>query len=604
MAPPLIQLKDIRLTFGGTPLLTGVELSVSPAERVCLIGRNGSGKSTLLKIAAGLVESDSGSRFVQPGATIRYLPQEPDFAGHATTLAYVEAGLGPGDDPYAARYLLEQLGLHGDEDPASLSGGEARRAALARVLAPSPDILLLDEPTNHLDLPTIEWLESELDSRRSALVLISHDRRFLTNLSRATAWLDRGQIRQIDRGFAAFEGWRDEVLAEEEREQHKLDRKIVNEEHWLRYGVSGRRKRNVKRLGNLFALREQRRSYRGAAGNANLAAAEAEKSGRLVIEAKGIGKSYGERRIVDNFSIRVQRGDRVGIVGPNGVGKTTLVNLLTGAETPDSGSVRVGANIEMATLDQHRESLDPKSTLAEALTGGRGDHVMVGGKPKHVVSYMEDFLFAREQMRTPLEVLSGGERGRLMLARALAKPSNLLVLDEPTNDLDLETLDVLEEMLGDYEGTVILISHDRDFLDRVVTSVIAPDGNGRWIEYAGGYSDMLSQRGSDLCRETVKAPVAEEKEAKAAPASPAPATKRRLNFNEKHALDTLPGTIEKLHAEIARQQKLLDDPGLYARDRKQFDEASRAMAKAQEELAAAEDRWLELEVLREEIEQA
>jgi ATP-binding cassette subfamily F protein uup len=604
MAPPLIQLKDIRLTFGGTPLLTGVELSVSPAERVCLIGRNGSGTSTLLKIAAGLVESDSGSRFVQPGATIRYLPQEPDFAGHATTLAYVEAGLGPGDDHYAARYLLEQLGLHGDEDPASLSGGEARRAALARVLAPSPDILLLDEPTNHLDLPTIEWLEHELDSRRSALVLISHDRRFLTNLSRATAWLDRGQIRQIDRGFAAFEGWRDEVLAEEEREQHKLDRKIVNEEHWLRYGVSGRRKRNVKRLGNLFALREQRRSYRGAAGIANLAAAEAEKSGRLVIEAKGIGKSYGERRIVDNFSIRVQRGDRVGIVGPNGVGKTTLVNLLTGAETPDSGSVRVGANIEMATLDQHRESLDPKSTLAEALTGGRGDHVMVGGKPKHVVSYMEDFLFAREQMRTPLEVLSGGERGRLMLARALAKPSNLLVLDEPTNDLDLETLDVLEEMLGDYEGTVILISHDRDFLDRVVTSVIAPDGNGRWIEYAGGYSDMLSQRGSDLSRETVKAPAAEEKEAKAAPASPAPATKRRLNFNEKHALETLPRTIEKLHAEIARQQRLLDDPNLYTKDRKKFEEASTTIAKAQHALAAAEDRWLELEVLREEIEQA
>jgi len=605
MAPPLIQLKDIALTFGGTPLLTGVELSVSPAERVCLIGRNGSGKSTLLKIAAGLVEPDSGSRFVQPGATIRYLPQEPDFAGHATTLAYVEAGLGPGDDRYAARYLLEQLGLHGEEDPASLSGGEARRAALARVLAPSPDILLLDEPTNHLDLPTIEWLEHELDSRRSALVLISHDRRFLANLSRATAWLDRGQIRQIDRGFAAFEGWRDEVLAEEEREQHKLDRKIVNEEHWLRYGVSGRRKRNVKRLGNLFALREQRRNYRGAAGNANLAAAEAEKSGRLVIEAKGIGKSYGERKIVENFSIRVQRGDRVGVVGPNGAGKTTLVNLLTGAETPDGGSVRLGANIEMATLDQHRESLDPKSTLAEALTGGRGDHVMVGGKPKHVVSYMEDFLFAREQMRTPLEVLSGGERGRLMLARALAKPSNLLVLDEPTNDLDLETLDVLEEMLGDYEGTVILISHDRDFLDRVVTSVIAPDGNGRWIEYAGGYSDMLSQRGSDLNRETMKAPAAEEKqEARAASAPSAPATKRRLNFNEKHALETLPRTIEKLQAEIARQQKLLDDPGLYARDRKTFDEASHAMARTQEELAAAEDRWLELEVLREEIEQA
>ncbi len=604
MAPPLIQLRDIRLTFGGTPLLSGVELSVSPAERVCVIGRNGSGKSTLLKIAAGLVEPDSGSRFVQPGATIRYLPQEPDFAGFATTLAYVEAGLGPGDDRYQARYLLEQLALRGDQDPAHLSGGEARRAALARVLAPSPDILLLDEPTNHLDLPTIEWLESELDGRRSALVLISHDRRFLTNLSRSTAWLDRGQIRQIDRGFGAFEAWRDEVLAEEEREQHKLDRKIVNEEHWLRYGVSGRRKRNVKRLGNLHALRQQRRDYRGAAGNANLAAAEAEKSGRLVIEARNIGKSFGDRKIVDGFSIRIQRGDRIGIVGPNGAGKTTLVNLLTGADAPDSGTVRLGANIEMATLDQHRESLDPKSTLTEALTGGRGDHVMVGGKPKHVVSYMKDFLFAEVQMRTPLEVLSGGERGRLMMARALAKPSNLLVLDEPTNDLDLETLDVLEEMLGDYEGTVILISHDRDFLDRVVTSVIAPEGNGKWIEYAGGYTDMLSQRGANLRREVAKPAAAAEDKKENNAVAPAAAPKRRLNFNEKHALETLPKTIAKLQAEIARQQRILDDPDLYAKDRKKFDEASAAIATAQQALAAAEDRWLELEVLREEIEQA
>jgi ATP-binding cassette subfamily F protein uup len=604
MAPPLIQLKDIALTFGGTPLLAGVELSVSPAERVCLIGRNGSGKSTMLRIAAGLIEPDRGTRFVQPGATIRYLPQEPDFAGHATTLAYVAAGLGPGDDVHPARYLLEQLGLHGDEDPTKLSGGEARRVALARAMAPSPDILLLDEPTNHLDLTTIEWLENELDGRRSALVLISHDRRFLTNLSRSTAWLDRGEIRQIDRGFAAFEAWRDEVLAEEEREQHKLDRKIVNEEHWLRYGVSGRRKRNVKRLGNLHALREQRRNYRGTAGSANLTAAEADKSGKLVIEAKNIAKSYGDRRIVDGFSIRVQRGDRIGIIGPNGAGKTTLVNLLTGADQPDSGSVRFGANIEMATLDQHRESLDPKSTLAEALTGGRGDHVMVAGKPKHVVGYMKDFLFAQEQMRTPLEVLSGGERGRLMLARALAKPSNLLVLDEPTNDLDLDTLDVLEEMLGDYDGTVILISHDRDFLDRVVTSVIAPDRDGRWIEYAGGYSDMLSQRGADLKREAAAKPAAIVEERTEKVAAPSAAPKRRLSFNEKHALETLPKTIAKLQKDIAKQQGILDDPDLYRKDRRKFDDASAAIAAAQTELAAAEDRWLELEVLREEIEQA
>src|SRR5579872_4083240 len=603
MAPPLIQLKDIALTFGGTPLLEGVELSVSAGERLCLIGRNGSGKWTLLKIVAGIIEPDSGSRFIQPGVTIRYLPQEPDFAAFVTAAAYVEAGLGPGDDRYQARYVLEQLGLRGDENPTHLSGGEARRAALARVLAPSPDILLLDEPTNHLDLTTIEWLESELDQRRSALVLISHDRRFLANLSRATAWLDRGKIRQIDRGFAAFEAWRDEVLAEEEREQHKLDRKIVDEEHWLRYGVSGRRKRNVKRLGNLRALRQQRRDYRGQAGNANLAATEAERSGRLVIEARNISRTYGERKIVDNFSIRIQRGDRVGIVGPNGAGKTTLIEMLTGANPPDSGSVRLGANIEMATLDQHRESLDPKSTLAEALTGGRGDHVMVGGKPKHVVGYMKDFLFSEMQRRTPLEALSGGERGRLMLARALAKPSNLLVLDEPTNDLDLETLDVLEEMLGDYAGTVLLISHDRDFLDRVVTSVIAPEGNGRWIEYAGGYTDMLTQRGADLKREATKAQApAEKKEER--PAAPASASRRKLSFNEKHALETLPNKMETLQADIARLQRVLDDPNLYAKDRKKFDDTSAAIARAHEELSAAEERWLELEMLREEIEQA
>ncbi|MDO8980929.1 MAG: ATP-binding cassette domain-containing protein [Afipia sp.] len=601
MAPPLIQLKDIALTFGGTPLLAGVELAVSAGERVCLIGRNGSGKSTLLKIVAGLVEADRGTRFVQPGATIRYLPQEPDFDGFSTTLGYVEAGLNPGDDHYQAQYLLDQLGLTGTEDPANLSGGEARRAALARVLAPSPDILLLDEPTNHLDLTTIEWLEGELASRRCALVIISHDRRFLSNLSRATVWLDRGETRRIEKGFSSFEEWRDEVLTEEERDQHKLDRKIVAEEHWLRYGVSGRRKRNVKRLGNLFALRDQRRDYRGAAGKANLAAAEAESSGKLVVEAKHISKSYGDRPIVDDFSIRVARGDRIGIVGPNGAGKTTLISMLTGGDLPDTGTIRLGANIEMATLDQHRESLDPKSTLADALTGGRGDSIMVNGKPKHVIGYMKDFLFAQEQARTPLEVLSGGERGRLMLARALAKPSNVLVLDEPTNDLDLETLDVLEEMLGDYDGTVILVSHDRDFLDRVVTSVIAPEGNGKWTEYAGGYSDMLAQRGADLKQRALESAAADKpKEAKGS--APTSSSRRRLNFNEKHALETLPKTMAKLQAEIAKHQKLLDDPELYAKDRKKFDAASAAIAKAHTELDAAEEKWIELEMLREEIE--
>src|SRR3954464_1602988 len=341
MAPPLIQLKDIRLTFGGTPLLSGVELSVSSGERVCLIGRNGSGKSTLLKIAAGTVEPDGGSRFVQPGATIRYLPQEPDFGDHKTTLAYVEAGPGPGDDHYQARYLVEQLGLHGDEDPAHVSGGEARRASLARVLAPSPDILLLDEPTNHLDLTTIEWLERELAARDCALVIISHDRRFLSNLSRRTVWLDRGMTRRIERGFAHFEEWRDAVIEEGEREQHKLDRKIVAEEHWMRYGVTARRKRNMRRVAELSALREKRRTYWATAGGATITAGAAAPSGALVIEAENLGKSYGGRPIVAAFSTRIQRGDRVGIVGPNGSGKTTLVNLLIGALHADSGTVRL-----------------------------------------------------------------------------------------------------------------------------------------------------------------------------------------------------------------------------------------------------------------------
>jgi len=603
MAPPLIQLRDIALTFGGTPLLAGAELTVSAGERVCLVGRNGSGKSTLLRIAAGLIEPDRGTRFLQPGATLRYLPQEPDLAGAATTLAYVEAGLGPGDDRHQARYLLEQLGLDGSEDPARLSGGEARRAALARALAPAPDILLLDEPTNHLDLTTIEWLERELLARRSALVTISHDRRFLANLSQSTIWLDRGKTRRIERGFASFEAWRDEVLAEEEREQHKLGREIVAEEHWLRYGVTGRRKRNIRRLGRLQALREARRTHRGAAGKATLAAAAADRSSTLVVDADRISKAYDGRPIVADFSIRIHRGDRIGIIGPNGSGKTTLINLLTGTLAPDAGSVRLGANLAMTRLDQHRESLDPNATVAEAISHGRGDTIVVGSQTKHVIGYMKDFLFAPEQARTPLSVLSGGERGRLMLARALARPSNVLVLDEPTNDLDLETLDVLEEMLGDYEGTIILISHDRDFLDRVVGSVIAPEGGGRWTEYAGGYTDMLAQRGEDLTRAAMKPATPKAvNEAKEAPPRESKPGKRKLSFHEKHALETLPKTIIALSAEVRALHGRLDDPGLYARDRKSFEEASAALAATQSELAAAEAKWLELEILREEIE--
>jgi ABC transport system ATP-binding/permease protein len=601
MPPPLIQLTDIRLTFGGAPLLEGVGLSVSAGERVCLVGRNGSGKSTLLKAAAGLVEPDGGERFVQPGAVVRYLPQEPDLSAFASTLAYVESGLGPTDDPHQARYLLEQLGLDGSEDPASISGGEARRAALAHVLAPDPDILLLDEPTNHLDLPAIEWLEARLAKQKAALVLISHDRRFLANLSRVTVWLDRGTTHRAEVGFGGFEAWRDRLLEEEETAQHKLDRKIAREEHWMRYGVTARRKRNVRRVAELAALRQARREHRKAAGKAAMAASVADTSGALVIEGKGLAKSFGERTIVKDLSLRVMRGDRIGIVGPNGSGKTTLVNLLTGVLAPDSGTLRLGANVAMSSLDQRRESLDPSWTLGEALTGGRGNTVTVGGRLKHVVGYMQDFLFSPQQARTPITALSGGERGRLMLARALAKPSNLLVLDEPTNDLDLETLDVLEELIGTYAGTVILISHDRDFLDRVVNAVLAPDGDGRWVEYAGGYSDMLAQRGADLAgRRPQKAPPTAAAKPTSAPAAAA-AAKRKLSFNEKHALETLPKEIDALQASIRALQARLGDPSFYARDPKAFGEATRALAATQSQLAAAEERWLELELLREEI---
>ncbi|MFT3733298.1 MAG: ATP-binding cassette domain-containing protein [Hyphomicrobium sp.] len=603
MAPPLITLKDIYLTFGGTPLLEGAELTVGPGDRICLVGRNGSGKSTLLKIAAGLVEPDSGERFAHPNASVRYLPQEADFTGFSTVRAYVAAGLGPADDPYQADYYLEELGISGDSDPQHLSGGEARRAALARVIAAKPDVLLLDEPTNHLDLTAIEWLEATLLASRSALLLISHDRRFLENLSRATVWLDRGKTRRLEQGFAAFEDWRDKVLEEEEIERHKLDRKIVREDQWMHGGVTGRRKRNVRRVRELRAMRQSVREQRHLVGSVRLDASEGGLSGKLVAEATGVTKSYDGVDIVKDLSLRIMRGDRLGIVGPNGAGKTTLIKLLTGQIAPDSGTIRHGANLEIVTLDQRRDELDPNWTVSDALTGGRGDQVVINGKARHVASYMKDFLFLPEQRLSPIRVLSGGERARLMLARALAKPSNVLVLDEPTNDLDLETLDLLQELLSDYTGTILLVSHDRDFLDRIVTSVLAPTGNGYWTEYAGGYSDMLAQRKGEALSKDQK--LADQKTAKSpadnAPKAPAP-QKQKLSFKEKHALSTLPGEIAKLETEIKELAAKLADAGLYARDRAAFDKTNARLSAAQQQLETAETLWLELEEKREAIE--
>lgn len=616
MAPPFLTLKNIKLTFGGTPLLTGADLTVAPGERVCLVGRNGSGKSTLLKIAAGLVEPDSGERFVHPGAVIRYLAQEANFEGHETTRSYVEAGLKPTDDPHEALMALYALGLTGEEKTSTLSGGEARRAAIAQALAARPDVLLLDEPTNHLDLPAIEWIEKELKSVKAALVLISHDRRFLEQLSKVTVWLDRGKTRRLEQGFGNFEAWRDKLIEEEEADLHKLDRKIAREQQWMHGGVTGRRKRNVRRVAELAAMRKQRREHRHVQGNVNLEVSDAHVSGKLVIEARGISKSFGDNPVVTDLSLRVLRGDRLGIVGPNGAGKTTLIRLLTGQMEPDTGDVRLGSNLEIVTLDQKREDLDPNLTLADSLTGGRGDQVIINGKPRHVTTYMKDFLFLPEQVRSPVSVLSGGERGRLMLARALSKESNFLILDEPTNDLDLETLDLLQDQLADYAGTVILVSHDRDFLDRVVTSVLAPDGDGKWQEYAGGYSDMIAQRKGDAPKKS-RSSDQSDKGASAAAASSdnqsrsktksgatgaSAAGKQKLTYKEKFALESIPKRIEELQGNIAKFEAKLADAKLFHSDPDAFEKASSGLAAAQGELAGLEDQWLELEMKREEIE--
>jgi ATP-binding cassette subfamily F protein uup len=597
MAPPLLQLTDIALTFGGKPLLARAGFTLGAGERLCLVGRNGSGKSTLLKIAAGLIEADQGTRFLQPGATLRYLAQAPDFDAYPDLWSVIEAGLAPGDDPHLARALLEPLALDPAASPRQLSGGEKRRLALAQALAPDPDILLLDEPTNHLDLPTIEWLESELASRNAALLLISHDRRFLENLTRGTIWLDRGETRRIEQGFGAFESWRDQFFAEEELAQHKLGRKIADEEHWLRYGVTARRKRNVRRLEGLISLRQEKRDHRGPQGKAQMEAQAAEASGNLVIEAKGLAKQFGERVLVRDLSIRIRRGDRLALIGPNGAGKTTLVKLLTGVLAPDQGQVTLGTRLETAELEQNRDSLDPESAVQDALTGGGSDQVMVGGKPRHVVGYLKDFLFTPEQARTPVKVLSGGERARLLLARALARPSNLLILDEPTNDLDLETMDVLEELLADYPGTVILISHDRDFVDRIVDRVLVPDGAGRWLIHAGGYSDLPKRE--KPARRTEETQPSREK-----PGIEPPAVrpKRKLSFQEKHQLETIPASLARIEAVIAKLEGKLADPGFFQKDAKAFGEATTLLAKAQTEKNNLEERWLELEMLREELE--
>jgi len=600
MSAPILLLQNITYTLGGRPLLDGAELGVLPGERICLVGRNGSGKSTLLKIAAGDIVADDGTRFVQPGVKVHYLAQEPDLSAYPSTFHYVADGL---DDTehYRARAMLSELGMTGDEGCKRLSGGEVRRCALARALAAEPDLLLLDEPTNHLDLPTITWLEKELAASRCAMIVISHDRRLLETLSRSVVWLEQGKTRRLDQGFSRYETWRDEVLEQEERDAHKLDRQIAREEDWMRYGVTARRKRNVRRVAELATLRNNRREMasRGT-GTLRMAATEVDGAGKITIGAEKLGWSYDDRQIVKNLDLKILRGDRLGLVGANGAGKTTLIRLLTGRMAPQEGSVYIGPSVAMVTLDQQRESLDPAKTLSDTLTGGSGDMVQVGTEKRHVIGYMKDFMFRPEQARTPVGKLSGGERGRLALACALAKPSSLMVLDEPTNDLDLETLDLLQEMLADYAGTVLLVSHDRDFLDRVAGSVLVSEGDGHWIEYAGGYSDMLVQRrGEAPAERSVDEKAFVNPETKNVVKSEKKQTK--LSYNDKRALDLLPGKMVKLEKEIVTYREALADPALYTRDPAKFAKISDALQAAESALTEAEEQWLELEVKKEEL---
>ncbi|MCI5112958.1 MAG: ABC-F family ATP-binding cassette domain-containing protein [Marivita sp.] len=593
---PLLQINDISLTFGGEPVFHELSLVVQPGDRVALVGRNGSGKSTLMKVMAGLVEPDHGDRIVPPGISTGYMEQDPDLTGFATLGEYAMHGLDP-SELYKVERAGEGLKFDPDRPVGTASGGERRRAALARLMAQDPDLMLLDEPTNHLDIEAIGWLEDELKRTRKGFVLISHDRRFLSELTRATLWIDRGQVRRQEKGFDAFEAWRDKTWEDEDLQRHKMDRKIKSEARWAVEGISARRKRNMGRVRALQDLRSERAAMIRRQDTAAMELASGPKSGRKVIEATGLTKTFGDTTIVRNFSLTVQRGDRVAFVGPNGVGKTTLIRMLMGEIEPDAGTVKLGTNLVPAVFDQTRAQLNDDLTLWENLTGdpemrvsGKADQIMVRGAPKHVVGYLKEFLFDERQARAPVRSLSGGEKARLLLARIMARESNLLVLDEPTNDLDVETLDLLQDLLGEYDGTVLLISHDRDFLDRVASTTVAMEGRGRATVYAGGWSDYRAQRGEDAPEAT-----AAKSAPKAAPkAAAAPKQKTGLSFTEKHRLDELPAEIDRLTAEIAKLEELMADPDLFTREPVKFKKASEALVARQTALAEAEDLWLEL----------
>ncbi len=604
MAPtaPIVALREATLGFGGRPLFDRLSIGLGPGDKACLVGRNGSGKSTLMKALAGDQALDGGSRFLQPGTRVAYLPQDPELAPGRSVADYVAGGLArdAADQGHRVEAVLAPFDLEGGRDLGALSGGEGRRAALARALVGDPEVLLLDEPTNHLDLTTIEWLEQALGRFRGALLVVSHDRAFLARLSRITFWLDRGQVLRLDKGYGHFEAWAEQEAKRESEARHRLERQIVREQRWLARGVTARRKRNQGRLARLGELRRQRAEWLRAPGNVKLAAAASGPSGKSVIEAEHLSKAFpgsdGRPRVViRDFSTRIRRRDRIGIIGPNGAGKTTLVKLLTGALAPDGGTLKLGTNLAPLYFDQRRESLDPEATLWRTLVPGGGDSLMVGERQRHVVSYLRDFLFEETQARQPVKSLSGGEKNRLLLARLFARPSNLLVLDEPTNDLDLETLDLLLDVLDDYQGTLLLVSHDRDFLDRLVTGVIGLEGDGRAREAVGGYSDYLAK-----FRAAAAPPAAAERPKRGKPQRATPPV-AKLGSREQRELERLPGEMERLAGEIKALEERLADPGLYGRDRPAFEAAAARREILAAKLSAAEARWLELEQRRESL---
>ncbi|SCZ58854.1 ATP-binding cassette, subfamily F, uup [Epibacterium ulvae] len=595
---PLLQMSGISLTFGGDPIFSDLDLVVQPGDRVALVGRNGSGKSTLMKVMAELVEADTGSIVVPPGKSVGYMEQDPKMEGFATLGDFAASGLDAGE-----MYKVERAGEGLKFDPArpveTASGGERRRAALAKLMAEAPDLMLLDEPTNHLDIEAITWLEGELSATRAGFVLISHDRAFLNALTRATLWVDRGQVRRQEKGFEAFEAWRDKIWDEEDQARHKLNRLIKSESRWAVEGISARRKRNMGRVRALQDLKAERSSQIKRQGAAELALEAGPKSGRKVIEAEGITKQFGDKIILTPFDLKVQRGDRVAFVGPNGTGKTTLLKMLLGEIEPDTGSIKRGTNLEVALFDQTREQLDPDMSLWDNLTSdpsmrvsGKADQVMVRGQPKHVVGYLKEFLFDERQARAPVRSLSGGEKARLLLARLMARTSNLLVLDEPTNDLDVETLDLLQELLDAYDGTVLLVSHDRDFLDRVATTTIAMEGGGHAVSYAGGWSDYLAQR---TPKDSVIRPSKSKTQSKSKPTTSRTSENEGLSYKERHRLEALPAEMERFEQEIAKLEALMADPDLFTREPVKFQKATEALVERQNKLSAAEEEWLELE---------